>query len=53
MKNILLVQSSPRGSESYSQRIADSIVKEVKDCHLSATVIALPGASGVFGVEHY
>jgi FMN-dependent NADH-azoreductase len=31
MKNILLIQSSPRGSESYSQRVADSIVNEIKD----------------------
>jgi FMN-dependent NADH-azoreductase len=38
MKNILLVQSSPRGSESYSQRVADSIVEEIKDRHLSTTV---------------
>jgi FMN-dependent NADH-azoreductase len=34
MKNILLVHSSPRGSESYSQRVADSIVKEIKNRHL-------------------
>ena len=33
MKNILLIQSSPRGSESYSQRVADSIVNEIKDRH--------------------
>jgi hypothetical protein len=38
MKNILLVQSSPRGSESYSQHVADSIVKEVADHHLSTIV---------------
>ena len=38
MKNILLVHSSPRGSESYSQRVADSIVMEIKDRHLSTTV---------------
>ena len=38
MKNILLIQSSPRGSESYSQRVADSIVNEIKDRHLSTTV---------------
>src|ERR1700732_5352596 len=31
MKNILLIQSSLRGSESYSQRVADSIVNEIKD----------------------
>jgi FMN-dependent NADH-azoreductase len=28
MKNILLIQSSPRGSESYSQRVAESIVND-------------------------
>jgi FMN-dependent NADH-azoreductase len=38
MKNILLVHSSPRGSESYSQRVADSIVKEIKDRHRRTTV---------------
>jgi FMN-dependent NADH-azoreductase len=38
MKNILLVHSSPRGSESSSQRVAHSIVKEIKDRHLSTTV---------------
>jgi FMN-dependent NADH-azoreductase len=31
MKNILLIQSSPSGSKSYSQRVADSIVNEIKD----------------------
>jgi FMN-dependent NADH-azoreductase len=38
MKNILLIHSSPRGSESYSQRVADSIVKEIKDRYLRTTV---------------
>jgi FMN-dependent NADH-azoreductase len=38
MKNILLLHSSPRGSESYSQRVADSIVKETKDRYLGTTV---------------
>jgi FMN-dependent NADH-azoreductase len=38
MKNILLIQSSPRGSESYSQRVADSIIKEIKARHLSTKV---------------
>ena len=38
MKNILLIQSSPRGSESYSQRVANSIVNEIKDRHLSTTI---------------
>jgi hypothetical protein len=31
MKNILLIQSSPRGPESYSQRVAESIVNEIMD----------------------
>jgi len=31
MKNILLIQSSPSGSKSYSQRVAESIVNEIKD----------------------
>jgi FMN-dependent NADH-azoreductase len=38
MKNILLVHSSPRGSESYSQRVAGSIVKKIKDRHRRTTV---------------
>ena len=38
MKNILLIQSSPRGSESYSQLVADSIVKEIAGHHLSTMV---------------
>ena len=38
MKNILLVHSSPRGSESYSQLVADSIVKEIAGHHLSTMV---------------
>src|SRR5882724_9252855 len=38
MKNILLIQSSPRGSESYSQRVADSIVNEIKDRDPNTTV---------------
>jgi FMN-dependent NADH-azoreductase len=38
MKNILLIQSSPRASESYSQRVADSIVNEIKDRNPSTTV---------------
>jgi FMN-dependent NADH-azoreductase len=39
MKNILLVQSSPRRSESYSQRVADSIVQEIKDRYQRTTII--------------
>lgn len=38
MKNILLIQSSPRGSESYSQRVADSIVNEIKDRDPNTTI---------------
>jgi len=38
MKNILLIQSSPRESESYSQRVADSIVNEIKDRNPSTAV---------------
>jgi hypothetical protein len=38
MKNILLVHSSPKGSESYSQRVAGSIVKKIKDRHRRTTV---------------
>src|ERR1700752_4457278 len=38
MKNILLVHSSPRGSESYSQLVADSMVKEIAG-HLLSTMV--------------
>ena len=38
MKNILLIQSSPRGSESYSNRVADSIVNEIKDGDPNTTI---------------
>ena len=38
MKNILLIQSRPRGSESYSQRVADSIVNEIKDRDPNTTI---------------
>ena len=30
MENILFIQSSPRGSESYSQKVAQSIVKHLE-----------------------
>ena len=39
MKNVLLIQSSPRGSESYSQEVARSIVSELKDGHPGANVV--------------
>ena len=38
MKNILFIQSSPRGSESYSQKVAQSIVDDLKRRHPDATV---------------
>jgi FMN-dependent NADH-azoreductase len=38
MKNILLIQSSPRGPESYSQRVAESIVNEIMDRNPGTTV---------------
>ena len=39
MKNILLIQSSPRGSESYSQRVAKSIVVDLQERHPGANVL--------------
>ena len=39
MKNVLLVQSSPRGSESYSQKVARSIVTELEDGYPGANVV--------------
>src|SRR6266478_2911978 len=39
MKNILLIQSSPRGSESYSQRVAKSIVVDLQEHHPGANVV--------------
>src|SRR5882724_10549453 len=39
MKNILYIQSSPRGSESFSHKVAQSIVSELKQNHPDARVI--------------
>ena len=38
MKNILYIQSSPRGSESYSQKVAQSIVDEIAESYRDANV---------------
>jgi len=38
MKNILYIQSSPRGSESYSQKVAQSIVDELAESYPDANV---------------
>ena len=38
MKNILYIQSSPRGSESYSQKVAQSIVDELTESYPGANV---------------
>lgn len=39
MKNILLVQSSPRGSESFSHKVAQSVVNDLKARHPEAKVV--------------
>jgi FMN-dependent NADH-azoreductase len=39
MKNILLIQSSPRGSESYSQKVARSVVSDLEEQHPDAKVV--------------
>jgi len=39
MKNILFIQSSPRGPQSYSQKVAQSIVDELKTRHPAANVV--------------
>ena len=39
MKNILFVQSSPRGSESFSQQVAYSLVNDLKAHHPDAKVL--------------
>ena len=39
MKNILLIQSSPRGLESYSQKVARSIVSDLEERHPGANVV--------------
>lgn len=39
MKNILLIQSSPRGLESYSQKAARSIVSDLEERYLDAKVV--------------
>jgi len=38
MKNILYIQSSPRGSESYSQKVAQSIIDELIGSYPDANV---------------
>jgi len=38
MKNILYIQSSPRGSESYSQKVAQSIIDELTGSYPDANV---------------
>ena len=40
MKNILFIQSSPRGSESYSHKVAQSIVDRLMKRHPNANVAA-------------
>ncbi len=39
MKNILFIQSSPRGAESYSQRVARSIVTDLEQDNPGAKVV--------------
>src|SRR6266478_1443547 len=39
MKNILFIQSSPRGPQSYSQKVAQSMVDELKTRHSGANVV--------------
>lgn len=45
MKNILLVESSPRGSESFSHKVAQSVVNDLKARHPEAKVIVRDLAS--------
>ena len=39
MKNILLIQSSPRGSDSYSHKVARSIVGDLEERYPGANVV--------------
>lgn len=39
MKNILLIQSSPRGGLSFSQKVAQSVVHDLQERHPEATVV--------------
>src|SRR6266436_3586372 len=39
MKNVLFIQSSPRGPQSYSQKVAQSVVDELKFRHPAANVV--------------
>lgn len=41
LKNILLIQSSPRGLESYSQNVARSIVGDLEERHAGANVVVV------------
>lgn len=40
MKNILLIESSPRGSDSYSNQAARSLVNEIQTRHPGAKLVA-------------
>ena len=39
MKNVLLVLSSPRGDKSYSHRIANQVIDEIRTDHPGARVV--------------
>ena len=39
MKNILLIQSSPRGGESFSHQVAQSVVNDLKARHPEAKIV--------------
>jgi FMN-dependent NADH-azoreductase len=41
LKNILLIQSSPRGLESYSQKVARSIVGDLEERYAGANVVVV------------
>jgi len=39
MKNILFIQTSPRGPRSHSQKVAQSVIDELKTIHPAANVV--------------
>jgi len=39
MKNILVIESSPRGGDSFSQQMAQSVVNDLKARHPEAKVV--------------
>ena len=46
MANVLLITSSPRGSESYSNRIADTVIRDLRNNDPDALLMVRDLAQG-------